>query len=132
MWTGFGYPIGPMLPHRLPHRDDVLGRHVSLNVVDRGKHKPTPGHQLVQPPQDRVSDLVWGPVREDVLGVDPAAPEDDLASELGLQRRRIHPSSADLDRIEHVDSNLDQVGDDLADRPTGVQHHLCATPAVEE
>ena len=56
------------------------------------------------------------PAAKDALRVHAAAPEDEVAPEVALERRAVHARRGDLDRVEDVDPDLDEVGNQVPDR----------------
>ena len=103
-------PIPAHLLKRLPHRHDVFGRHFGLDVVDRVEDESTAGHERLDVAADVPANFVRGAVREDRLGLDPTAPEGDVAAEIPLQRRRLHALGRHVDRVEDVDAHVDEIG----------------------
>ena len=50
--------------------------------------------------------------------------ESDLVAEVPLQRGRLHSFGRHLNRIEHIDAQGDQVGNQRANGPATVRHEL--------
>src|SRR5690349_5552442 len=108
----------PLL-YRFPHRHDIFRRDVSLNIVDRVENKSSTGHQVLQAFAYIEAYFVRSmSFVEGVLRIHAAAPETNVLSKITLQRCRIHIRRADLDGIENIHADLDQIGNQWADRST--------------
>ena len=66
--------------------------------------------------EDFDAHLLLRPEREGFLGVDPAAPEDDLVAVFRLQRPRIHAGGRALDRVEDVEPARDKMRNEPGNR----------------
>ena len=68
----------------IQHGDDVLGRDVGLNVVDLSKDISPARFEYAESLSHMFADLLRSCSWKNMLGVAPAAPENDLATELFL------------------------------------------------
>ncbi len=66
------------------HRHDILGRHVILDVVYGGEDKTTSRSQIVNAPPYLVAHLLRRSVGKNPLGINAAAPESNILSEVLL------------------------------------------------
>ena len=96
------------------------------------KTKPPPGARSAIRRATSARTSAGVPAAEDALRVHAAAPEDEVPAELALELGRVHPRGGDLDRVEDVDPDLDEVGEQLADRPAGVEQDLRPGPGPDE
>ena len=71
----------PRDPAGLPHRHDVLGRHVGLNVVDGVEDEAAAGRQIINASLDFVADLLRGAVRQHLLRIHAAAVKGQVLAE---------------------------------------------------
>ena len=104
-------------------RDDVLRRHVGLDVVHVVDHVAAAGPEVRDAPSHLGADVVRRALRHHRLRVD-RAPEAEPVAESGLQRRGVHVRRRHLDGVQHVDADLDQIVDQLDDRTAGVVSSL--------
>ena len=65
--------------------------------------------------------MPWG---RHVLGVDAAAPEDDVLAEVPLELDRVHARGPDMHRVQDVHAQLDEVGQQRADVAARVEEEL--------
>jgi len=68
------------------------------------------------------ADLLGCAAREDEVSIAAAAPEGDLAPEVGLQPSRLHARAGNLHRVDGVQSGLDQVGEEGPHAAAAVEH----------
>ena len=61
-----------------------------------------------------------GPV-QNTLRIDPASPEGNIPAKVPFQTFRFHITSVDLNGIDGIDSNLNQIRDEIIDRPARMQ-----------
>ena len=74
--------VHAVFPHRFPHRHDVLGRHVGLDVVDGVEDESAAGSQVVNAPLHLVADFLRGAVRQHALRVHAPAVEGQVLAEV--------------------------------------------------
>src|SRR5262245_53726791 len=118
--------------HRFEHDDDVFNGHIPLNVVNGVEDKSADRHQIVKPALYILTYLLGSAGTQNTLGINAAAPEGDVFAEFTFELRGIHAICTDLHRVDDVTANLDQIGDDGADRATGVEKDLGITSLMNE
>ena len=79
--------IDAVLLQCLPHRHDVFGRHIGLDVVYRRGDKAAVGAKVIDPPSHFFTHLGGRGIGEDMLCIYQTAPEGDLLAEVTLERR---------------------------------------------
>ena len=120
-------PAHAYLPHSRsasPHRHDVLRRDVGLDVVHGVEDEAAARRQRVDVAPHVVAHLLRRAVRQHVLGVDPAAPEDDVLAEIALELDRVHSRRPDVHRVQDVHADLDEVGQQRAHVAARVEEEL--------
>ena len=91
-------------------------------MVRAAEHEAAVLAERVDEPHDLVSHVVDGAAREDLQDVH-ASVEGEPVAEVVLQALRLHSLRVRLDRIEQVDTELDQLRDERVDRAVAVVHH---------
>ena len=86
--------------------------------------KPPPGARSPIRRRASASHLSRRAPAQHPLRVDRAAPEDEVRTEVALERGRLHAHRGHLDRVQDVHADLDEVRDQLPDRTAGVEEHL--------
>ncbi len=92
--------------------------------MDRGEDEATAVVEDVDALPDFPVDLVGSSEREGRLRLDPAAPEDEVGSELLLEGERIHVRCGRLDGVEDVEAVRDELGDQLVDAAVAMLERL--------
>jgi len=98
---------------RLPHGHYIFRWHVRLNVVHRAKHTSLIASRRTHITSDVIAHLVRPAMWQDLLGRDATSPEHPCVTKITLERHRLHPRGPDMYRLEDVDADLDQVGEQL-------------------
>ena len=106
-------------------------RHAGLDVVDVVEHVAAAGLEGLHVAAHVLADRFRVGVRQHVLGVDAAAPENQSVAEAGLQIGRVHVGGADLHRVEDVDAVVQQFGDVALARAAGVIPDLGRRPGLD-
>ena len=88
--------------------------------MDRVENKTAARAEDVDAFFDLLADFVGSAEGQSFLGIDAAAPEDDLVAEFRFQGLGVHPGSGSLDRVKDVKTSLDEIGEQLDDRAAGV------------
>ena len=99
----------------IEHRLDVFGRHIRHDIVDRIEDKPTTWGQSLDVLTNVIFDLPRGTTIEHRARIAASAPESDLIAKLFLQAGGFHIPGGGLDRVDHVITGLDQVGEQAID-----------------
>ena len=102
------------------------------DVVDLGEDESAARGEGPDPVADVGGDFLGRPQGQDALGVAAAAPERDVLAEFPLEPGRVHPLRARLDGVDDVDADLDQVGEDVGDRPAGMEKDFQAGVFLDE
>jgi len=92
--------------------------------VHRRKNKAAFGGQSFDVPSYVVSDLSRGATIQDDLRIDATSPEDQVPPELPFELKWVHSCRTELHRIEDINPDLDQIGDDRADGAARVVEQL--------
>ena len=105
------------------HGEDVVVGRLRRDRVRRGQDVAAAvrGHALDQP-RSGAAHLVSRARGQHALRVHPAH-ECQSITELPLEFQRIHPRTVTLDRVEHIQADLDQVADDRAQCAAAVIGH---------
>src|ERR1035437_7169749 len=74
--------IKAVFPHCFPHRHDILGRHVGLDIVDGVEDEATARSQIINAVLHLVAHFLRGAVRQHVLRVHAAAVECEVLAEV--------------------------------------------------
>src|SRR5271157_4223187 len=111
-------------PHRVEHRDDVLGGDIGHDVMDLLEDEPAAWGEDFHLLSDMRADLLGCAVGQDFPGVAAATPESQVLAELALQLRGVHPAAGDLDRVDGVEPRLDEVRQKRADPFAAMKHDL--------
>ena len=109
---------------RIESGDDIFGGHKGLDIVDGGEDEPTTRRQIINTPLNLVAYLVRCTEREHPLGIDAATPEDDIITVGSLQSFGIHAFGRDLHRINDVEAQVDEVGDEIIDRTATMEEQF--------
>src|SRR5579859_4645159 len=108
----------------IEHGDDVFDRGSGLHVMNRIEDKTAPGGEDFATAQDLFADFGRGAEGENFLGVDSAAPENELLPECGLELLRLHAGGGALHGVDDVNSDFDKGGQELGNRSAGMLEDL--------
>src|ERR1035437_5730883 len=113
-------------PHGVDHRHDLRNWRARLDIVNGVEHEPSfPGENLA-PAQDLFAHLPRRAEWQDMLRVDAAAPEYQVAAELPFEGLGVHPGRRALYGIENVKPGFDKQRQEFRDRATRVLERLPA------
>lgn len=100
------------LRDRVYHSPKILQRRVELHVMRRPQDQPAAFAERLQPAQHFGAHVGRRTKRQRVLHIH-RTPETEIPAIFLLKLRQIHAGR--LDRVEHIQTDLDQVGDDRVD-----------------
>ena len=102
--------ILPAFSYRLVQCEKVLYGRLRLDVVDRIEDKAAAASEDFDPFAHFATHLVRSPKRKRLLGIDAPAPECKTITEPVLEHLRVHSGSRTLDRVQDIESRLDNIG----------------------
>ena len=99
--------VCPIFLKRLPHRHDILRRHIALDIVNRSIYESASRHEV----GDTAFNIFAYLFRSMVLVKDPlciytTTPESEIFAVLAFQFGRIHACCIDLYRVNNIQSDL--------------------------
>ena len=90
--------------HSVDHRHDILYRGAALHDVDGVEDVAAVGREDLRTLEHLTAHLFRRAERQDLLGVDAAAPEGDVLAIGFLEVLRVHARSRALHRVERVEA----------------------------
>lgn len=110
--------------------DHVLGWNFRKNVVDLLKDKPTTRPQALNLLSNMLPDLLWRTGRKNLVRITTSAPKGQPIAKILFEQFGFHSPAGNLDRIDRIQTGINQIGQERTNTPATVEHDLyvCQLP----